>query len=72
MRGYKETFGYPYTNYDPKVLAERIASARGSTLVETFFYTGIPDAVDSPFWNHFWIAKLAVIGTQGVQPWLSG
>ena len=30
------------------------------------FYTGIPDAIDNPFWHHFWTAKLAVMGTQGV------
>lgn len=45
----KKAFGYPYPNYDPKALAERIASDRGWTLVETFFYTGIPDASDNPF-----------------------
>jgi len=63
----KKAFGYPYPNYDPKVLAERIASDRGWTLVETFFYTGISDVVDNPFWNHFWTAKLAVMGTRGIQ-----
>lgn len=62
----KKAFGYPYPNYEPKNLAERIASARGWTLVETFFYTGIPDATDNPFWNHFWSAKLAVMGTRGI------
>ena len=63
----KKAFGYPYPNYDPKALAERIASDRGWTLVETFFYTGIPDAIDNSFWNHFWTAKLAVMGTRGIQ-----
>lgn len=55
----KKAYGYPYPNYDPKKLAEYIASAHGWTLVETFFYTGIPDRTDNPFWNHFWTAKLA-------------
>ncbi len=63
----KKAFGYPYPNYDPKALAERIASDRGWTLVETFFYTGIPDASDNPFWHHFWTAKLAVMGTRDIQ-----
>lgn len=62
----KKAFGYPYPNYEPKNLAECIASARGWTLVEAFFYTGIPDAADNPFWNHFWSAKLAVMGTRGI------
>ena len=30
------------------------------------FYTGIPDAADDPFWNHFWTAKLAQMGRQNV------
>ena len=63
----KKAFGYPYPNYDPKALADRIASARDWRLTEAFFYTGIPDPTDNPFWNHFWTAKLAVLGTRGVQ-----
>lgn len=63
----KKAFGYPYPNYDPKALAERIASARGWTLMETFFYTGIPDPIANPFWSHFWTAKLAVMGTRGIR-----
>lgn len=49
------------------MLAERIAASRGWTLTQTFFYTGIPDPTDNPFWNHFWTAKLAVMGTRGIQ-----
>ena len=30
------------------------------------FYTGIPAVDDDAFWNHFWIAKLAVMGTRNV------
>jgi len=63
----KKAFGYPYPNYDPKALAARIATARGWTLTETYFYTGIPDPIDNAFWNHFWTAKLAVMGTRGIE-----
>jgi hypothetical protein len=31
------------------------------------FYTGIPDVEDEPKWNHFWTAKLANMGRQGVK-----
>ena len=62
----KEAFGYSSPNYDPKILAERIAATRGWTLTQIFFYTGIPDSRDNPFWNHFWSAKLAVMGTRGI------
>lgn len=63
----KKAFGYPYPNYDPKALAEQIAASRGWSLSQVFFYTGIPDAGDNPFWSHFWTAKLAVMGTRGIQ-----
>ena len=63
----KKAFGYPYPNYDPKTLAENIAKVKGWDLKEVFFYTGIPDAVDNAFWNHFWTAKLAVMGTRAIK-----
>ncbi len=40
----KEAFGYSYPNYDVLRLAHEVASAGGWSLVETRFYTGIPDA----------------------------
>ncbi len=63
----KKAFGYPFPNYNPKALAERVTAARGGTLSPTFFYTGIPDPTGNRFWNHFWTAKLAVMGTRGIQ-----
>ena len=63
----KKAFGYRFPNYNPKALAERISADRGWTLSETFFYTGIPDRTDNAFWNHFWTAKLAVMGTRGIR-----
>ncbi len=63
----KKAFGYRFPNYDPKALAERITAARGWTLSQTFFYTGIPAPTDNAFWNHFWAAKLAVMGTRGIR-----
>ena len=63
----KKAFGYSYPNYDPKALAERISASRGWKLTKTLFYTGIPDSSDSISWNHFWTAKLAVMGTRGIQ-----
>ena len=63
----KKAFGYKYPSYDPKALAERICADHSWTLTETHFYTGIPDRADDAFWNHFWTAKLAVMGTRGVK-----
>lgn len=63
----KKAFGYSYPNYDPKALAELICQRRSWTLTKIFFYTGIPNSYDDPFWNHFWTAKLAVMGTRGIR-----
>ena len=63
----KEAFGFTFPNYDPKLLAEAICAAQGWSLVDVFFYTGIPEAGDNPRWNHFWSSKLAVMGTRGVR-----
>ena len=61
----KKAFGSRFPDSNPKALAERICADRGWTLSQTFFYTGIPDRADNAVWNHFWTAKLAVMGTRG-------
>jgi len=62
----KKAFGYHYPNYYPKALAEEICKAKGWTLQQTRFYTGVPDQQDNPFWHYFWHRKLAVMGTRGI------
>lgn len=63
----REAFGYAYPNYDPKLLAQKICHNNGWTLLQTYFYTGVPSQTASPFWSHFWNAKLAAMGTRGVR-----
>ena len=63
----KEAFGYSFPNYDVAALAARVCTQPGWNLVQTHFYTGIPDAADDAFWSHFWSAKLAAMGRQGVR-----
>ncbi len=63
----KEAFGYSYPNYDPKLLAERICASEGWTVAGIHFYTGVPSPGDKPDWNYFWTAKMAVMGTRGIQ-----
>ena len=63
----KKAFAYNYPNYDPAQLAQRVCAMRAWQLQDVYFYTGVPDARDKPFWNHFWTAKLAVMGTRGVR-----
>lgn len=62
----KAAFGYKFPNYDPLKLAQRVCADRGWDLVQARFYTGVPDAADKPFWNHFWTAKGAQMGREGV------
>lgn len=62
----KAAFGYSYPNYDPLQLARTICIAQGWQCEQVRFYTGVPDAADNAFWNHFWIAKGAQMGREGV------
>jgi len=62
----KQAFGYTYPNYDIVCLTSSICKTNNWQLDQTRFYTGIPSIDDKPFWNHFWSAKLAVMGTQGI------
>jgi uncharacterized LabA/DUF88 family protein len=61
----KAAFGHKYPNYDPVALAKAICAAKGWACQEVRFYTGVPDAADDPFWNHFWVAKGAQMGRDG-------
>lgn len=63
----KKAFGYAYPNYDPSALARAVCSRKGWQLDGVFFYTGIPRIQDDVHWNHFWTAKLAVMGTRGIR-----
>jgi len=63
----KAAFGYPFPNYDPHKLAEHICGLKGWQLTAVYFYTGVPSDIDKPFWNHFWTAKMAVMGTRGIK-----
>ncbi len=62
----REAFGHTHPNYDVRALAERVCRAQGWQLDSVRFYTGVPDATDDRFWNHFWTGKLAVMGRQGI------
>lgn len=62
----REAFGHTYPSYDFPALATVVCRAQRWDLIQTRFYTGIPDRTDHPFWHHFWSAKLSVMGKQGV------
>jgi uncharacterized LabA/DUF88 family protein len=62
----KAAFGYKFPNYDPVALTSAVCAAKGWEVAQVRFYTGVPDAADKPFWNHFWTAKGAQMGREGV------
>jgi len=62
----KTAFGYTYPNYDVQALSEAVCSKQGWKLIETRFYTGVPDPADDSRWNHFWTKKLLQMSRQGV------
>jgi NYN domain-containing protein len=61
----KSAFGHNFPNYDPVALTASLCSAQGWQPAGVRFYTGVPDAQDKPFWNHFWMAKGAQMGREG-------
>ncbi|PYK44500.1 MAG: NYN domain-containing protein [Verrucomicrobia bacterium] len=62
----KIAFGYSFPNYDIRSLVAAICQNQGWQLTGVRFYTGIPDASDNAFWNHFWTAKLAQMGRDNI------
>lgn len=63
----KIAFGYTYPNYDVKKLAAAVCVRQGWQLIQTRFYTGVPEATDDPRWNQFWVAKLLQMSRDGVR-----
>lgn len=63
----KEAFGYPFPNYHVLKLSQAICKQEGWNLAGVKFYTGIPDASIDPARHHFWVAKLAAMGTRGIR-----
>lgn len=62
----KRAFGYTFPNFDVAALAEAVCANEGWTLHESRFYTGVPNPQDNAFWNHFWSARMATMGRQGI------
>lgn len=66
FRSAKTAFGHGHPNYDVQALASAVCLLKGWQLVETRFYTGVPDQSDDPSWNHFWVKKLLQMSRQGI------
>jgi uncharacterized LabA/DUF88 family protein len=63
----REAFGYAYPNYDVGALARAVCAQKDWDCVGVQFYTGVPEVNDHAFWNAFWNAKLAAMGTRGIR-----
>jgi uncharacterized LabA/DUF88 family protein len=63
----KEAFGYPFPNYDVSKLVAHVCGGQGWQNDAIYFYTGVPDALIDPKRHGFWNAKLATMGTRGIQ-----
>ena len=62
----REAFGYTHPNYDPARLSRVVCERHGWRCDGVRFYTGLPDAAEQPLWHHFWVAKGARMGRDGV------
>ena len=63
----KTAFGYIHPNYEFPALANAVCKLKQWDLVETRFYTGVPDASDNAAWSHYWAGKLLHLSRQGVR-----
>jgi len=53
-------------DFDPLALATHVAKANGLELEQVHFFTGVPRLEYNPRWHHYWSAKLANMGRDGV------
>ena len=59
---------YEHPSYDVQQLAQTLVDlVPGRTLVDTHFYTGVPDATARPGLNKFWTNKLRHLRNQGIK-----
>ena len=66
----KPSSPYVWPSYDVEKLAHTLVSrTSGRSLVETRFYTGVPDPAAGPsqrFWHGFWSNKLRYLRSRGI------
>jgi uncharacterized LabA/DUF88 family protein len=62
----RDAFGFTTASYGVPRLAQAIALQRRWDLVQTRFYTGMPDRQDNPGLHHHWTARLRRMRAEGV------
>jgi uncharacterized LabA/DUF88 family protein len=50
----KDAFGHHHPNYDPTKLHHAVCAHYGFTPNLTRFYSGVPEASESPMWSAYW------------------
>jgi uncharacterized LabA/DUF88 family protein len=62
----KDAFGHHHPNYDPVKLHKAVYEAKGWRATLTRFYTGVPNAVESPMWTAYWANRVLALKRAGV------
>lgn len=62
----KDAFGHHHPNYDPVKLHKAVCEAKGWRPTLTRFYTGVPNAVESPMWTAYWANRVLALKRAGV------
>ena len=62
----RDAFGFNTPSYGVPRLAQAIALERGWDLIETHFYTGLPNRQEHPRLHHHWTLRLRRMRAEGV------
>lgn len=62
----KDAFGHHHPNYDPVKLHHAVCAANGWKPNMVRFYTGIPNAAESPMWTGYWAKRLLYMKRAGI------
>jgi uncharacterized LabA/DUF88 family protein len=62
----KDAFGHHHPNYDPVKLHKAVCKAKGWRPTLVRFYTGIPNAIESPMWTAYWANRVLALKQAGV------
>lgn len=62
----KDAFGHHHPNYDPLKLHSAVCARHNWTPTLVRFYTGIPNAAESPMWAGYWAKRILFMKRAGV------
>lgn len=62
----KEAFGHHHPNYDPIKLHAAVCANKGWIPNLVRFYTGVPNAIESPMWAPYWSNRVLAMKRAGI------